>query len=126
SKSKFSPELISRLMASVSFGYGLFQLCTSLLPPSLLRLVHVLGLQGDRHSGLAALMFTRNSNDMRAPLATLALLWYHTVVRPFFALDGAHIRAGVEASLLLLKENDMNYSNSALFLFFRGRTLRLQ
>lgn len=27
---------------------------------------------------------------MKAPLATLALLWYHTVLRPFFALDGAN------------------------------------
>lgn len=64
------PDMVARLMASVSFGYGLFQLCMSLLPPSLLRLVNVLGLQGDRLAGLSALMFTRKSHDMRAPLAT--------------------------------------------------------
>ena len=61
-------------MASVSFGYGLFQLCMSLLPPSLLKIVHILGLQGDRIAGLTALMFTRKSDDMRAPLATYVYL----------------------------------------------------
>ncbi|XP_042238633.1 tetratricopeptide repeat protein 39C-like [Homarus americanus] len=120
------PDMVSRLMASVSFGYGLFQLCMSLLPPSLLRLVHVLGLQGDRLAGLSALMFTRKSHDMRAPLATLTLLWYHTIVRPFFALDGSKVRAGVEAAHLLLQEAQQNYAQSALFLFFRGRVHRLQ
>ncbi|XP_042886714.1 tetratricopeptide repeat protein 39C-like isoform X1 [Penaeus japonicus] len=120
------PDMVSRLMASVSFGYGLFQLCMSLLPPSLLRLVNVLGLQGDRMAGLSALMFTRKSNDMRAPLATLTLLWYHTIVRPFFALDGSKVRAGVEAAHLLLQEAQQNYAHSALFLFFRGRVHRLQ
>ncbi|XP_076054948.1 tetratricopeptide repeat protein 39C-like [Oratosquilla oratoria] len=125
-KKKLSSDVVSRLMASVSFGYGLFQLCMSLLPPSLLRLVHVLGLQGDRLAGLSALMFTRKSHDMRAPLATLALLWYHTIVRPFFALDGTKVRAGVEAAHLLLQEAQQNYANSALFLFFMGRVSRLQ
>ncbi|XP_045582296.2 LOW QUALITY PROTEIN: tetratricopeptide repeat protein 39C [Procambarus clarkii] len=120
------PGMVSRLMASVSFGYGLFQLCMSLLPPSLLRLVHVLGLQGDRLAGLSALMFARKSHDMRAPLATLTLLWYHTIVRPFFALDGSKVKAGVEAAHILLQEAQQNYAQSALFLFFRGRVHRLQ
>ncbi|KAK8391664.1 hypothetical protein O3P69_017293 [Scylla paramamosain] len=126
SKKPLPPDMVARLMASVSFGYGLFQLCTSLLPPSLLRLVNVLGLQGDRLAGLSALMFTRKSHDMRAPLATLTLLWYHTIVRPFFALDGSKVRAGVEAAHLLLQEAQQSYSQSALFLFFRGRVHRLQ
>ncbi|KAK3886943.1 hypothetical protein Pcinc_008916 [Petrolisthes cinctipes] len=125
-KKPLPPDLVSRLMASVSFGYGLFQLCTSLLPPSLLRVVSVLGLQGDRLAGLSALMFARRSHDMRAPLATLTLLWYHTVVRPFFALDGSKVRAGVEAAHLLLQEAQSTYAQSALFLFFRGRVHRLQ
>lgn len=56
----------------------------------------------------------------------LTLLWYHTIVRPFFALDGSKVRAGVEAAHLLLQEAQQNYSQSALFLFFRGRVHRLQ
>ena len=38
---------------------------------------------------------------MKAPLATLALLWYHTVLRPFFALDGAANFRGGETVLLI-------------------------
>lgn len=64
------PEVVSRLMAAVSFGYGVLQLCISLLPPSLLKLIQLLGFAGDRLNGLEALMFSRQGSDMRAPLAT--------------------------------------------------------
>lgn len=64
------PETLSRLMSAVSFGYGVFQLAVSLLPPSLLRVVHFLGFEGDRGAGLASLAFARQGCDMRAPLAT--------------------------------------------------------
>ncbi|KAG8232492.1 hypothetical protein J437_LFUL011261 [Ladona fulva] len=218
------PSIVSRLMAAVSFGYGIFQLCISLLPPSLLRLIHFLGFEGDRQVGISALMFARQGQDMRAPLATcknaqkeceenskepmqglrqllkgatwccqkrpeeavscfrtclvqrgalpirsdpddeentveepqedrhisafalyelgslltrypetigrpsssLALLWYHTIVRPFFALDGTNVRAGVEAAQHLIEESQEEYGSSALFLFFKGRVERLK
>ncbi|XP_075230787.1 tetratricopeptide repeat protein 39C-like [Lycorma delicatula] len=120
------PEVVSRLMAAVSFGYGVFQLCISLLPPSLLKLIQLLGFGGDRVSGLEALMFSRQGHDMRAPLATLALLWYHTIVRPFFALDGNNVQAGVEAASCLISESHQEFGDSALFLFFKGRIHRLQ
>ena len=64
------PSEVTRLMSAVSFGYGIFQLCVSLLPPSLLKVIHFLGFEGDRQAGLTALMFSRSSQDMRAPLAT--------------------------------------------------------
>lgn len=64
------PSEVARLMSAVSFGYGIFQLCVSLLPPSLLKLIHFLGFEGDRQAGLATLMYARLSEDMRAPLAT--------------------------------------------------------
>ncbi|GLH10640.1 Tetratricopeptide repeat protein 39C [Gryllus bimaculatus] len=56
----------------------------------------------------------------------LALLWYHTIVRPFFALDGANVRAGVEAAQELIAEAQADFGQSALFLFFRGRVERLR
>lgn len=64
------PEVVARLMSAVSFGYGIFQLCISLLPPSLLKLIHFLGFEGDRKIGISALMFSREGNDMRGPLAS--------------------------------------------------------
>lgn len=57
-------------MSAISFGYGVFQLCVSLLPPSLLKVIHFLGFEGDRQAGLTSLMYSRLSEDMRAPLAT--------------------------------------------------------
>nr|CAD7260221.1 unnamed protein product [Timema shepardi] len=120
--SSISPEVVSRLMSAVSFGYGIFQLCISLLPPSLLKLIHFLGFEGDRQVGISSLMFARQGQDMRAPLATLALLWYHTIVRPFFALDGSNVRAGVDAAQHLIDESQDDFGQSALFLFFKGRS----
>ena len=87
---ELSEELLARLMGAVSFGYGTFQLCISMVPPKILKLIEFLGFEGDRTVGLQALDYASHSVDMKAPLATLGLLWYHTVLRPFFALDGAN------------------------------------
>ncbi|XP_015115021.1 tetratricopeptide repeat protein 39C [Diachasma alloeum] len=120
------PAEVIRLMSAVSFGYGIFQLCVSLVPPSLLKLIHFLGFEGDRRAGLTALMYARLSEDMRAPLATLSLLCYHTIVRPFCSLHDWNIKSGVDAAKQLISECQQDYQNGALFLFFSGRTERLQ
>ncbi|XP_017755103.1 PREDICTED: tetratricopeptide repeat protein 39C-like [Eufriesea mexicana] len=120
------PSEVSRLMSAVNFGYGIYQLCVSLLPPSLLKVIHFLGFEGDREAGITALMYARLGEDMRAPLATLSLLWYHTIARPFFALDGNNRQAGVNEAKQLIVECLPEFNNSALFLFFAGRIERLE
>ena len=40
-----------------------------------------------RKVALAALRFSSQSIDMKAPLANLTLLWYHCIIQPFFAID---------------------------------------
>lgn len=57
---------------------------------------------------------------------SLALLWYHTVVQPFFALDGADTEAGLEEAKSILKQREAIYPNSSLFMFFKGRVQRLE
>ncbi|XP_062412956.1 tetratricopeptide repeat protein 39C [Sardina pilchardus] len=121
-----TPEALSRLKGSVSFGYGLFHLCISMVPPHLLKIVNLLGFPGDRHQGLASLAYASESKDMKAPLATLALLWYHTVVQPFFAVDGSDSRAGLLEAKAILQKKSVVYPNSSLFIFFRGRVQRLE
>ncbi|KAF6731017.1 Tetratricopeptide repeat protein 39C [Oryzias melastigma] len=121
-----SPEALDRLKGSVSFGYGLFHLCISMVPPHLLKIVNLLGFPGDRQQGLSALTFASESKDMKAPLATLALLWYHTVVQPFFALDGADTQAGLTEAKSILQQKEPLYPNSSLFMFFKGRVQRLE
>uniref|UniRef100_A0A4W6E449 Tetratricopeptide repeat domain 39C n=1 Tax=Lates calcarifer TaxID=8187 RepID=A0A4W6E449_LATCA len=94
-------EALDRLKGSVSFGYGLFHLCISMVPPHLLKIINLLGFPGDRLQGLSSLMYASESKDMKAPL--VGLLWYHTVVR-----------------------KSVVYPNSSLFMFFKGRVQRLE
>ncbi|KAJ8272626.1 hypothetical protein GJAV_G00091450 [Gymnothorax javanicus] len=119
-------EALGRLKGSVSFGYGLFHLCISMVPPHLLKIVNLLGFPGNRHQGLASLAYASESKDMKAPLATLALLWYHTVVLPFFALDGSDTQMGLMEAKGILQKKAAVYPNSSLFMFFRGRVQRLE
>lgn len=126
SDGRITEEVLDRLKGSVSFGYGLFHLCISMVPPHLLKIVNLLGFPGDRHQGLASLAYASESKDMKAPLATLALLWYHTVVQPFFALDGSDSRAGLLEAKAILHKKAMVYPNSSLFIFFKGRVQRLE
>ncbi|XP_042178078.1 tetratricopeptide repeat protein 39C-like isoform X2 [Oncorhynchus tshawytscha] len=119
-------EALTRLKGSVSFGYGLFHLCISMVPPHLLKIINLLGFPGDRLQGLSSLMYASESKDMKAPLATLALLWYHTVVLPFFALDGSDTQAGLEEAKAILQRKAVVYPNSSLFMFFKGRVQRLE
>lgn len=121
-----SPEALDRLKGSVSFGYGLFHLCISMVPPHLLKIVNLLGFPGDRLQGLSALTYASESKDMKAPLATLALLWYHTVVQPFFALDDTDTQAGLMEAKSILQQREATYPNSSLFMFFKGRVQRLE
>lgn len=124
---ELTEDVLSRLLGAVNFGYGTFQLCISMVPPKILKLIEFLGFEGDRVAGLAALELTSQSKDMKGPLATLALLWYHTVLRPFFALDGANdYNAGIEEAETIIAEKESEFQNSALFLFFRGRIQRLK
>ncbi|KAM6918582.1 tetratricopeptide repeat protein 39C-like [Xenentodon cancila] len=121
-----SPEVLDRLKGSVSFGYGLFHLCISMVPPHLLKIVNLLGFPGDRHQGLSTLKFASESKDMKAPLATLALLWYHTVVQPFFALDDTDTQTGLIEAKSIIQQREAMYPNSSLFMFFKGRVQRLE
>ena len=61
----------TRLRAAVYFGYGIMNLCISLIPPKLLKVANLLGFKGDRQFGLQALKYVSNSQDVKAPLARL-------------------------------------------------------
>lgn len=56
----------------------------------------------------------------------LALLWYHTVVLPFFALEGSDTHAGLMEAKAILQRKSVVYPNSSLFMFFKGRVQRLE
>ncbi|XP_033640932.1 tetratricopeptide repeat protein 39C-like isoform X1 [Asterias rubens] len=121
-----SEETLARLFGGVTFGYGLLQLCISMMPPSLLKVVNLLGFRGNRDFGLRCLQLSSHSQDMKAPLAMLSLLWYHTVVRPFFGLDDHNIQTCIKEAESILKEGEAQYSKSALVMFYQGRVQKLQ
>ncbi|XP_035270311.1 tetratricopeptide repeat protein 39C-like [Anguilla anguilla] len=125
-REEVTAEALGRLKGSVSFGYGLFHLCISMVPPHLLKIINLLGFPGDRHEGLSSLTYASESKDMKAPLATLALLWYHTVVLPFFALDGSDTQGGLLEAKSILQRKEAEYPHSSLFMFFKGRIQRLE
>lgn len=59
-------------------------------------------------------------------VCSLALLWYHTIVRPFFGLDGCNLKSGADAAQRLIDASKQDFAESALFLFFQGRVERLK
>ncbi|XP_020604165.1 tetratricopeptide repeat protein 39C-like [Orbicella faveolata] len=121
-----SPEALKHLQSAVSCGYGLFHLAISLVPPKLLKFCHLLGFLGNRDVGIQALNLASQSEDMKAPVARLTLLWYHAVIRPFVALDEGSNEEGLANATAILEESYQEYPNSAVFLFFRGLVSRLK
>jgi len=121
-----SEEEMVVLNSALSFGYGLVQMGMSIVPTGLLKLCELFGFKANREIGVNALEFCSSSEDMKAPIATLSLLWYHTVVRPFCGLDGADTEKGLDEADRILREAHNDFPKSAIFLYFRALVLRLR
>ncbi|TSR16026.1 Oxysterol-binding protein-related protein 1 [Bagarius yarrelli] len=93
--SSVTTESLGRLKGSVSFGYGLFHLCISMVPPHLLRIINLLGFPGSRQEGLDALTYSSE-------------------------------KAGLQVAKVILQKKEAEYPDSSLFIFFKGRVLRLE
>lgn len=65
-----------------------------------------------------------HSKDMRAPLATLTVLWFHVLMRPFFT--ESFTEEEIAEMRELIDKCQQQYPQSALFLFFKGRAWRIQ
>lgn len=124
--SSLSSEDTCTLNASLSFGYGLIQVAVSIVPTTLLKVCEIFGFTADRDIGLNALHVSSSSKDMKAPIARLTLLWYHTVVRPFCALDGNNIEKGLQEASLILLDSEKEFPTSAIFLYFKALICRLR
>lgn len=116
-----SLETTKRLLGAVSFGYGLFQICLSFMPASILKLIKVFGFEGDRSVAIKAINFTSLSRDMRAPFADLILLWYATIATPMFGISEGDLQISNEDTKLILEKNLKRYTKSSLFLYMKGK-----
>lgn len=119
-----SLEAVRRLLGAVSFGFGVFQISLSFMPPSALRLIKVFGFEGDRSTAIRAIKFTSKSKDMRAPFADMTLLWYSTIATPLFAISEIDIRISDEDTQLIIEKNLNKYPKSSLFYYFKGKYCR--
>jgi len=72
------------------------------------------------------LEFSMESADMRAPLAVLTVLWYHTIMKPFFTNTGELSADELIETVQLIDKYQTQYPDSSLFLFFKGRVCRLE
>lgn len=66
-------------------------------------------------------------DDLMNFFSSLALLWYHTILCPFFASsgNGEKVKKQLEVAEDLLTESP-EYRESALFLYFEGRLNRIK
>jgi hypothetical protein len=117
-------ETCKRLLGAVSFGYGVFQICISFIPPNVIKLVKLFGFEGDRNVAIKAINFTSNSKDMRAPFADIVLLWYSTIATPLFNVTEADGLISLDDTKSILDKNLTKYDKSSLFLYFKGKYCR--
>lgn len=64
------------VMSGACFGFGLFGLVFSLMPPKLKRLINVFGFKSDRKEALKALALSASYRDVHSSFAALSLLFY--------------------------------------------------
>mmetsp|Transcript_25002 Transcript_25002/g.59669 ORF Transcript_25002/g.59669 Transcript_25002/m.59669 type:complete len:677 (+) Transcript_25002:36-2066(+) len=121
-------EITSSDAGGIIFGLGVFNLMLSVLPRPLLRVARTLGFKADREQGLKWLEVSRTMGEgtgLRGPSAAFLLLTYHVLLQAFLCLpDEMHIHISKSESIL---ENIFaQFKDSAVFLFIKGRLLRLQ
>lgn len=124
SENKISSEAVKRLLGAVSFGYGVFQISLSFMPPNALKLIKIFGFEGDRSIALKAISFTSKSKDMRAPFADMVLLWYSTIATPLLGVSEVDIRISDDDTKQIIERNLTKYPKSSLFYYFKGKFCR--
>ena len=75
STKSMSLETVKRLLGGVSFGYGIFQICLSFMPPSALKLLRIFGFEGDRAVALKAINFTSISGKFVFHFSCIVLIF---------------------------------------------------
>ncbi|XP_035698773.1 tetratricopeptide repeat protein 39B-like [Branchiostoma floridae] len=74
------PALKVHFESGVRLGVGAFNVMISLLPGKILKLLEFVGFSGNKAFGLSQLQLGADLDSLRAPLCSLYLIGYHTVV----------------------------------------------
>ncbi|GAA5812562.1 hypothetical protein MFLAVUS_006019 [Mucor flavus] len=117
-------EYIDReTISGIQFGIGSVHLVLASLPQKVLRTVASFGWKADKHLGFALLKLCLEDRRARSPMASLMLLAYYTTLTSMCPqiLSDEYTQPAIETLL----DAQRVYPNSAIFLYFAGRTSRL-
>lgn len=110
-------------VGGVYFGIGTTNILLSILPSKILKIIAVLGIKGDRQLGFDYLQRAIEGGGVRAPLAQLFVLMFHSLLlsfAPSFSLDS------IDRMKDLLNSALKQYPSSSFFHLLSGRCLRAQ
>eukprot|EP00127_Corallochytrium_limacisporum_P000073 Clim_evm12s3 gene=Clim_evmTU12s3 len=116
-------ELDEETISGIEFGIGQFNMTNSLLPPKVRRIIEFIGFTADQELGLKLLNRTMDRNGIRSPIAALGLLVFHVVFQGQF---GGRPETSIKEAERILKKQLELFPDGALFLFMRGRLLRIK
>ncbi len=138
-----SLEMAKNLLAAVSYGFGITQLCFSFLPHRFLIILNLLGgyirlvvnfseayktftifpgFEVDRKAALSALHFCSLSQDLRAPFADIVLLAYSIIGPQVFGYSEVEMYLNKKEIDFLLHKNLTRNPKSCFFLFLKAKS----
>ncbi|XP_030852063.1 tetratricopeptide repeat protein 39B isoform X1 [Strongylocentrotus purpuratus] len=103
--------------SGVKFGSGTFNLCISMLPKRILKLLEFVGFSGNRIKGLTDLERASKLPCLRSPMCSMVIISYHSIgTYVFGTADG-----DIEFARQILEPCLRNYPKGVIFLFLAAR-----
>ncbi|OBZ91293.1 Tetratricopeptide repeat protein 39C [Choanephora cucurbitarum] len=110
-------------VSAIQFGIGSVHLILSSMPPKVLKTVSVLGWKSDKQLGFALLKLCLEGQGIRAPLASLTLLAYYSILTSF--APQLYTKEIMTPAIECLLNAQKSHPNSCFFLFFAARIARV-
>lgn len=110
-------------VSAIQFGIGAVHLILSSMPPKILKIFSALGWKSDKQLGFALLKLCLEGKGIRAPLASLTLLAYYSVLTSF--APQLYAKDMMSPAIECLLDAQSNHPNSCFFLFFAARIARV-
>ncbi|CEP15900.1 hypothetical protein [Parasitella parasitica] len=110
-------------VSAIQFGIGAVHLILSSMPPKILKIFSALGWKSDKQLGFALLKLCLEGRGIRAPLASLTLLAYYSVLTSF--APQLYTKDMMSPAIECLLDAQSNHPNSCFFLYFAARIARV-
>ncbi|KAG1152941.1 hypothetical protein G6F37_000654 [Rhizopus arrhizus] len=110
-------------VSAIQFGIGSVHLILSSMPPKILKIFSLLGWKSDKQLGFALLKLCLEGGGIRAPLASLMLLAYYSVLTSF--APQLYTKDMMSPAIECLLDAQGKHPNSCFFLFFAARISRV-